>query len=326
MAQYEIGSRRLRSNRQVRELTNEVLLSHRQFIQPLFVSELIENKTPAESLAGVCLHTATSIPDQIDRDLGNGIDKFLLFPIVKKQESEKISFDFVCDVLKKVKDAYGNQVWLATDVCLCAYTTHGHCGLLNEDRSAIANDRTVKLLARYAGLLADAGADCIAPSDKMDGTVGAIRSQLNDLGFFDTTILSYSAKFTSSFYGPFRDVCDSRPDDSIVLQGRESYQLSGASPSSAIRSVLSDVEQGADMIMVKPAMTYLDIIRTVSAKIDLPVVAYHVSGEYQAIELLAQNGLLGRKEGHLEAWTAMKRSGADVIISYAARNARNWIG
>jgi porphobilinogen synthase len=207
---------------------------------------------------------------------------------------------------------------------LCSYTTHGHCGILSQDHSKLLNHATVDVLANYAVQLAAAGADSIAPSDMMDGRIAAIRSRLEEAGFDQVSIMSYAAKFSSQFYGPFRDACHSAPR-SNGLKNRKTYQVSPLNPNDALASALRDDREGADILMVKPASLYTDIIAKLKQQTRKPVAAYHVSGEYAAVELLAAEGLINRAEGHLEVWTALQRSGADIIISYAARQARKWI-
>ncbi|MBK5272131.1 MAG: porphobilinogen synthase, partial [Bacteroidia bacterium] len=224
----------------------------------------------------------------------------------------------------KIKMAFGDDVWIAPDLCLCSYTSHGHCGILNEDHSQMLNSKTVEVLSQYAALLANAGADCIAPSDMTDGRIAAIRSKLNALGFEDVSIMSYSAKFSSQFYGPFRDACHSAPN-TTGLQNRKTYQLSPFNSNDAIASALRDVKEGADILMVKPAGLYTDIIYRLKQQTLKPIAAYHVSGEYAAIEAMVKQNLADREAAHIEIWAALARSGADIIISYAAKHAKDWI-
>jgi porphobilinogen synthase len=207
---------------------------------------------------------------------------------------------------------------------LCSYTSHGHCGILNEDHSRLINHKTVDILSKYASQLAVAGADCIAPSDMTDGRIAAIRTSLDSLGYDTVSIMSYSAKFSSQFYGPFRDACHSAPN-TMGLKNRRTYQLSPLNINDAIASSLRDEKEGADILMVKPAALYTDVIATLKQKTLKPIAAYHVSGEYAAIESLAEKQLVTREAAHLEVWTALTRAGADIIISYAAKNAKDWI-
>jgi porphobilinogen synthase len=309
----------------VRELAATVQLQHKQFIQPLFLDEGILQQTPIKSLHEINADTLSSLLKQIEADLQNGISKFLLFPVPAKKAENNFDYSFVTNALQQIKKTFGNTVWVAADLCLCTYTTHGHCGILNKAKDALLNDASVKELANYALQLAQAGADCIAPSDMMDGRIGAIRNILNDNGLDEVSIMSYSAKFSSQFYGPFRDACKSIPGNNCNIQNRKSYQASSFNKNDAILSTLRDIDEGADILMVKPALPYLDVIHELSTKILHPLAAYHVSGEYQSIELLAKNNIIERDKAHIEIWTALKRGGASIIISYAARHAKEWI-
>jgi porphobilinogen synthase len=322
---YYSNRRRIRSSIHVRELASTVQLNHRQFIQPLFVDESIAVQTPIATLNEINADTILSVLEQIEKDIENGITKFLLFPVPLQKREKDFDFSFVINTLHAVRKKFGEKVWIAADICLCAYTSHGHCGILNENGTKVVNDMSVKVLADYALQLAKAGADCIAPSDMMDGRIAAIRNLLDENGFDEITIMSYSAKFSSQFYGPFRDVCKSTPGNDGKIHDRKSYQASFFYANDAILSSIRDEEEGADMLMVKPALPYLDIIKELSGITKLPLVAYHVSGEYQSIELLAKENIIQRDKAHIEVWTALKRGGATVIISYAARHAKQWI-
>jgi len=321
---YPLNQRRLRVDSHIRELTASVRLSHKSFIQPLFVEQGIDAPREVNGLNGIEVDTADSILERIEDDIKSGITKFLLFPVPQYKKENDFDFSFAVNIIKKIKRIFGDQVWIAADVCLCSYTTHGHCGILNQDHTHLLNNKTVEILSQYAVLLANAGADCIAPSDMMDGRIAAIRSRLNALGFESVSIMSYAAKFSSQFYGPFRDACHSAPNTS-GLQNRKSYQVSPFNPSDAITSALRDEKEGADILMVKPATLYMDIIARLKQQTLKPVAAYHVSGEYAAIEALAEKGLLNREAAHIEVWTALQRSGTDIIISYASRHAKEWI-
>jgi porphobilinogen synthase len=322
---YHSNQRRLRSSAHIRELAAEVQLNHRQFIQPLFVDENITAQTPVATLNGINTDTTASLLQQIETDIKKGIHKFLLFPVPAKKTESNFDYSFATHTIQTIKKTFGSNVWIAADVCLCAYTLHGHCGILNEARDAVHNDNSVKELAQYALQLAQAGADCIAPSDMMDGRIGAIRNILNENGFDAVSIMSYSAKFSSQFYGPFRDACKSAPGGNCAVHNRKTYQASPFNKKDAVQSTLRDIKEGADIVMVKPALPYLDVIHELSTQIQVPLAAYHVSGEYQSIELLAQNGIIERDKAHIEIWTALKRGGAAIIISYAARYAKEWI-
>jgi porphobilinogen synthase len=322
---YHSNRRRIRANQHIRELVSSVQLNHKEFIQPLFFDESISTQTSIATLNEINSDTLQSLLKQIEYDLLKGISKFLLFPVPAKKTDRSFDYNFVINGIREIKKKFGDSVWIAADVCLCAYTAHGHCGILNNDRNNILNDASVKELAKYALLLAKAGADCIAPSDMMDGRIAAIRDILNENDLEDISIMSYSAKFSSQFYGPFRDACKSIPGNNTILSNRKTYQISSFNKGDAVLSVIRDIEEGADIVMVKPALLYLDIIHKLSETIKHPLAAYHVSGEYQSIELLAQHKLIERDKAHIEVWTALKRGGANIIISYAARHAKEWI-
>ncbi len=321
---YPLNQRRLRTDTHIRELTASVKLSYKSFIQPLFVDEALTAPRDVEGMYNVQVDTIDSVLFTIEQDLKNGISKFLLFPVPAHKRDNNFYFSFASNLTKKIKTTFGETVWIAADVCLCSYTNHGHCGILNEDHSQLLNSKTVEVLAQYAAVLANAGADCIAPSDMMDGRIAAIRNKLDALGFETVSIMSYAAKFSSQFYGPFRDACHSAPN-SKGLQNRKSYQLSPFNLNDALASAIRDEKEGADILMIKPAALYTDVIAKVKQQTVKPVAAYHVSGEYAAIEALAEKGLVNREAAHLEVWAALQRSGADIVISYASRNAKEWI-
>jgi porphobilinogen synthase len=321
---YPLNQRRLRNDTHIRELTASVKLSYKSFIQPLFIDEAITSPREINGMNEVQVDTIDSVLFTIEQDLKNGISKFLLFPVPANKKDNNFDFSFACNLIKKIKKVFGDSLWIAADVCLCSYTNHGHCGILNEDHSQLLNSKTVEVLSHYSSLLANAGADCIAPSDMMDGRIAAIRNKLDALGFEQVSIMSYAAKFSSQFYGPFRDACHSSPN-SKGMQNRKSYQLSPFNLNDALASAIRDEKEGADILMVKPAALYTDVIAQVKKQTLKPVAAYHVSGEYAAIEALAEKGLVNREAAHLEVWAALQRSGADIIISYASRNAKEWI-
>jgi porphobilinogen synthase len=322
---YHNNRRRIRANQHIRELAATVQLNYKEFIQPLFLDESITEQTPIATLNEINADTLQSIILQIESDLQKGISKFLLFPVLAKKSEQNFDFSFTISGIKEIKKKFGDRIWLAADVCLCAYTSHGHCGILNAARDKVLNDESVNELAKYSLALAKAGADCIAPSDMMDGRIAAIRNILNENKLDDVCIMSYSAKFSSQFYGPFRDACKSAPGNNCNIHNRKTYQASAFNKNDAILSTLRDIDEGADIVMVKPGLPYLDIIHELSETIKLPLAAYHVSGEYQSIELLALNNIIDRDRAHLEIWTALKRGGAAIIISYAARHAKEWI-
>jgi porphobilinogen synthase len=321
---HPLTQRRLRTGTHIRELTASVKLSHKSFIQPLFVEEGIAQPRQVNGLPGVEVDTESTVLSTIEACLQNGISKFLLFPVPAKKADTDFDFSFAIKLVKNIKQQFGSDVWMAVDVCLCSYTIHGHCGILNNDHTKLLNNKTVDVLSRYAVQLAAAGADCIAPSDMMDGRIVAIRQLLDATEHDAVSIMSYSAKFSSQFYGPFRDACHSAPN-TIGLQNRKSYQLSPFNINDAIASSLRDEKEGADILMVKPAALYTDVIAKLKQQTLKPVAAYHVSGEYAAVEALAAMGLLKREAAHIEVWAALQRSGADIIISYAAKHAKEWI-
>jgi porphobilinogen synthase len=293
-------------------------------VQPLFVEEGLPRPRAVNGLNGVSVDTVNTIAHTIEACLAQGIAKFLLFPVPAKKTARHFDFSFATQLVKQLKQQFGRDIWLALDICLCSYTTHGHCGILNDGHTQLLNNETVTVLAKYAAQLAAAGADCVAPSDMTDGRIAAIRQMLDALHLDHVSILSYAAKFSSQFYGPFRDACHSTPN-TAGLQDRKSYQLSPFNLNDAMASALRDEREGADILMVKPAALYTDVIAALKQRTLQPVAAYHVSGEYAAVEALAGAGLLKREAAHIEVWAALQRSGADIIISYAAQHARAWI-
>jgi len=290
----------------------------------LFVDQAINEPRAVNGLNNVEVNSASSVLRVIEDAIKTGASKFLLFPVPANKTENNFDFSFAASVIRSIKENFGSDVWIAADLCLCSYTSHGHCGILNEDHSKLVNHKTVDVLSKYATQLAIAGADCIAPSDMTDGRIAAIRTSLDALGHDTVSIMSYSAKFSSQFYGPFRDACHSAPNTK-GLKNRKTYQLSPLNTNDAIASSLRDEKEGADILMVKPAALYTDVIAALRQQTLKPVAAYHVSGEYAAIESLAEKGLVNREAAHLEVWTALTRAGADIIISYAANNAKEWI-
>ena len=321
---YPITQRRLRADTHIRELTASVKLSHKSFIQPLFVDEAITEPRAVTGLKDIEVDSVSTVLNTIEQSIKTGATKFLLFPVPAEKKENNFDFSFATSVIRSIKENFGNDVWIASDLCLCSYTSHGHCGILNEDHSKLVNYRTVDVLSKYATQLAIAGADCIAPSDMTDGRIAAIRTSLDALSYDTVSIMSYSAKFSSQFYGPFRDACHSAPNTN-GLKNRRTYQLSPLNINDAIASSLRDEKEGADILMVKPAALYTDVIAKLKEQTLKPIAAYHVSGEYAAIEALAEKNLVNREAAHLEVWTALTRAGADIIISYAAKNAKEWI-
>ena len=317
--------RRLRQNSHIRELVRENRVSHEQMIQPLFVVEGLKSPESIMGLKGVNRDTPKTILKQIEADLKKGVSKFLLFGVPTNKSTKDFKYDFTSKQIKEIKKTFGNSIWLSVDVCLCSYTSHGHCGILNHEGDHLINESTVAELARAATDYAIAGADCVAPSDMMDGRISAIRSSLDHKSLHRTLIMSYAAKFHSKFYGPFRLAADSAPKGNMHLKNRATYQIDPSNANDAILCAERDSAEGADILMVKPGLPYLDILYRCSQKILKPWAVYEVSGEYASIEILAEKGLMDANQAHLEAWNSFVRAGAKMIISYGARNAKNII-
>ncbi len=315
--------RRLRRTPPLRDLVRETRLDPGDLVLPLFVEEGLGAATPVAAMPGVARHPLAGLVGEAGEAQELGLPAVLLFGIpAQKDEQGSGAWDedgVVQEATRALKAAHPGLLVIA-DLCLCEYTSHGHCGLLRDD-GAVDNDATLELLARTAVSQARAGADVIAPSDMMDGRVGAIRAALDDEGFADVPILAYSAKFASAFYGPFREAAGSPP----AFGDRRGYQLDPANGREAVREALLDVEEGADIVMVKPALPYLDVIRRIAEASALPVAAYNVSGEYAMVKAAARDGLLDERAAVLEALTSIRRAGADIIISYHAKDAARWL-
>ena len=314
-----LSLRRSRLNRHLRELTRDVRVHREQLIQPLFVVDGITAREPVAGIVDLFRDTPESVLRQIEADLEAGISKFLLFGVPRQKQERDFDHRFTSLQIAAIKEQFGDDLWLAADVCLCSHTTHGHCGVLNDTGDYLRNDATVAELARAALSYGSAGVDCVAPSDMMDGRVAAIRGALDEHDLERTAIMSYAAKFQSHFYGPFRVAAESSPAAENRLTDRASYQLDPARPSDALLSAQRDAAEGADILMVKPGLPYLDVLAQLTATIDKPWAVYQVSGEQAAIDLLADRGLADRGAAQRESWTAFARAGANAIISYAAR-------
>ena len=314
--------RRLRQTEQLRALVRETHLHPETFIYPVFVEEGEGIKTPVESMTGVFRYSPDRLAELLDEVSTSGIGGVLLFGIPKhKDELATSAYDdngVTQQAIRYIKTNYPALTVIA-DVCLCEYTDHGHCGVVHEGK--ILNDETLPLLAKTAVSFAKAGADMIAPSDMMDGRVSAIRQALDEKGFYDIPIMSYSAKFASGYYSPFRDAADSAP----CFGDRRSYQMDPDNGREALREIEDDISEGADIVMVKPALAYLDILREARNRYDLPLAAYNVSGEYSMVKAAAQLGWIDEKRIVLENLTAIARAGADIIITYHALDAARWI-
>jgi porphobilinogen synthase len=297
-----------------------------KLIQPLFVVEGIQEREVIPGLTGVYRDTPASLLKQVEQDLKKGVKSFLLFGVPAQKTESGFNYDFTSHQLEALKKQFGRDLFLSVDVCLCSYTSHGHCGILNDSMDHVMNAESVDALAKAALAYAQAGADCVAPSDMMDHRIRAIRETLDENHLHETLIMSYSAKFHSGFYGPFRVAADSAPKGALKLKDRGTYQIDPANPADAYRSSVRDMEEGADILMVKPGLPYLDVISNLTAQIPLPWAVYEVSGEFAAIELMAEKGLIDARRAHLESWTAFFRAGAQMVITYGARSAKEWIG
>jgi porphobilinogen synthase len=314
--------RRLRQSENLRAMVRENFLRTEDLIYPLFVVEGDSVKNPVASMPGVYQISLDYLKAELDELNNLGIYSIILFGVpAEKDELGKSAYDangIVQQATRLVKEYYPEMVVVA-DTCLCQYTSHGHCGIVEGGK--ILNDPTLDLLAKTAVSQAEAGADIIAPSNMMDGFVAAIRKGLDEAGYVDVPIMSYAVKYSSSFYGPFRDAAHSSPQ----FGDRRTYQMDPANRREALREAQSDMEEGADFLIVKPALSYLDIIRDVKEEFNAPVVAYNVSGEYSMIKAAAANGWVDEKAMVMEKLTSMKRAGADLIITYAAKDAAAWI-
>jgi len=315
--------RRLRRSPILRELVRETRLDPGDLILPLFVEEGLEGRAAIAAMPGVQRLSVAEVVQEAGAARALGIPAVLLFGIpAEKDEEGSGAWDdegAVQLATRAIKRAHPDLL-VVTDLCLCEYTSHGHCGLLSDD-GQVDNDATLELLARAAVSQARAGADIIAPSDMMDGRVGHLRSALDDEGFGGLPIMAYSAKFASAFYGPFREAADSAP----AFGDRRGYQMDPANGDEALREVLLDVQEGADLLVVKPALAYLDVVARAKEATHLPVAAYNVSGEYAMVKAAAAAGHIDERAVVLEALTSIRRAGADIIITYHAKDAARWL-
>ena len=315
--------RRLRRTATLRELARETRLSVGDLIQPVFVVHGQDVERPIDAMPGVShLSVDAALDREIDRVVSLGIPAVILFGLpASKDAVGSENFDphgIVQQALRRIRDR-APDLTLITDVCCCEYTDHGHCGVIRD--GAVDNDETLAILGQVAVSHAEAGADVLAPSGMMDGMVGAIRSALDEAGYRERAILSYAVKYASAFYGPFREAADSAP----AFGDRRGYQMDPANVREALREARLDEQEGADLLMVKPALAYLDVLHTVSSGTVLPVVAYNVSGEYAMVKAAAAAGWIDEQAIVLETLTAMRRAGASAIITYHAKDAAKWL-
>ena len=314
--------RRLRRTSRLRSLVRETRLDLSEFVQPLFVCPGEGVERPLEGLPGIAQRSVDELVREAGRLVSLGVSSVLLFGIPAEKDAEASgAYDedgIVQRALRAARDACPELV-LATDVCLCEYTSHGHCGVVEDDE--IDNDLSLELLARTAVSHAGAGADAVCPSDMMDGRVAAIRAALDEAGHEQTPIVSYAAKYASAFYGPFREAAESAP----AFGDRRGYQMDPANVREALRECELDVAEGADALIVKPALPYLDVLRAVRDRFDLPVGAYNVSGEYAMLKAAARGGWLDERQAALESLLAIKRAGADFVVSYWTAELARWL-
>ncbi|OGM03879.1 MAG: delta-aminolevulinic acid dehydratase [Candidatus Wallbacteria bacterium GWC2_49_35] len=314
--------RRLRNNQNIRDMVSETSFGLQNLIMPYFVVNGENIKEAIGSMPGIFRYSIDNLVEEVKKGRELGIKAVLLFGVgCEKDDVASAAYDengLIPKALMALKDA-APDVMLITDVCFCEYTSHGHCGIILNDE--VDNDRTIELLGQAALAYARAGADMVAPSDMMDGRVGYIRQALDEEGFTNIPILSYSAKYASAFYGPFREAADCAPK----FGDRKTYQMDCRNSAEALREAAQDIEEGADIVMVKPALSYLDVICRVKADAKMPVCAYNVSGEYSMVKAAAANGWLDEKKIVAEILTSIKRAGADIIITYHANDYARWL-
>ncbi|PJI08284.1 MULTISPECIES: porphobilinogen synthase [Clostridium] len=314
--------RRLRKNSYIRDMVRETTLSPNDFIYPLFVVEGENIKKEIPSLPNNYHYSLDRLPEIIDEIRGAGVKGIILFGIPDyKDEIGSGAFDengIIQKAVRKIRELDKN-LFIITDVCMCEYTSHGHCGIIHD--GYVNNDETIKYIAKIALSHAKAGADMVAPSDMMDGRIEEIRNTLDENGYENVSIMAYSAKYCSAFYGPFREAADSAPK----FGNRKSYQMDPANAREAMLEIEDDINEGADIVMVKPALSYLDVLKTARERFDVPMAAYSVSGEYAMIKAGAKLGWIDEKAIAIESLLSIKRAGADMIITYYAIEASKWI-
>ncbi len=322
----QLRLRRLRKNENIRRMVRETVLTPDDFIYPVFVVDGENVKEEIPSMPGQFRYSVDRLPEIGEKVLNHGIPAVILFGIPSHKDelgSDSYSEEGIIQrALRKLKSELP-ELYLITDVCFCEYTSHGHCGYLecHGEVCDVDNDRTLELLKKQVVSHAQAGADMVAPSGMMDGMIKAIREALDSAGFTDIPIMSYAAKYASAYYGPFRDAAESTP----AFGDRRSYQMDPANGDEALREVALDIQEGADIVMVKPALAYLDIVRRVKETFKYPTAAYNVSGEYSMVKAAAQKRWIDERKVVLETLTSMKRAGADLILTYHALDAAGWL-
>ena len=319
----EYRPRRMRASETLRQYVRETEISAKDFIYPLFVKPGEGRRDEISTMPGVYQLSIDMLDDEVDELLDCGVDSMILFGLPSGKDelgSEAYADDGIVQEAIRAVKAHAPQMTVITDVCMCEYTSHGHCGKVDEN-GYVLNDPTLDLLSATAVSHVRAGADAVAPSDMMDGRVGAIRAALDEAGYINAPVISYSTKYASAFYGPFRDAADSAP----AFGDRRAYQMDPANASEGVREAKLDIAEGADMVMVKPALPYLDVLYRVKHETDFPTMAYNVSGEYAMVKAAADAGMIEEKRIVLELLTSIKRAGADMIITYHAKDAARWL-
>lgn len=314
--------RRLRQNHIIRDMVADVHISTNDLVYPLFIEEDLIGKTPINSMKGIFRLGQEELLKEVEECIALGIKAFLLFGIPKHKDccgTEAYNPNGIIQKSVKLLKENFKDILIITDVCMCEYTSHGHCGILEGE--TLVNDKSAELMAKIALSHAQSGADIVAPSDMMDGRVGLIRNILDENGFTDTIIMSYAVKYASSFYGPFRDACDSTPS----FGDRKAYQMDFRRGKDYLTESLWDLEEGADILMVKPGLPYLDILSKLREKVHVPLAVYNVSGEYAMVKEAAEKGYINEKGVVLESMYSFKRAGADIIITYWAKDIAKWL-
>ena len=319
----EVRMRRLRRTQNIRNMVQEIQLNMNDYIYPIFVIEGEDIKNEIPSMPGICQFSLDHLLEEVQRAVDAGVIAIMLFGIPAKKDecgSEAYNDDGIIQQAVRLERAHYPDLVISTDVCMCEYTSHGHCGIIKGE--TVDNDSTLALLAKIAVSHAKAGADILAPSDMMDGRIGVIRDALDEAGYKDVIIMAHAVKYASSFYGPFRDAAESAPH----FGDRKSYQMDPASGTrQALAEIALDIEEGADMVIVKPGLPYLDLVAAAYENTLVPVVAYNVSGEYAMVKAAAQNGWIDEKAIVLEMMKAFKRAGAKMVITYHAIDLGNWL-